>query len=334
MTLAAAEQRRTRFAQLRIALSLIALVSIVGVTFADTAVDTVVSDLHRPRGIAVRPGGTADKFEVFVADTGSGRILRWSNQSPDKTSVVVEGFAANQAADAVGQTGPTAVGFFDPGLLVVGATQDKDGSLLRAYELQDGDKVLAAAAASEATSKYNRMNGATCTSFARARVNEFVPDRLFLALRRDDGSRELWSARVQAGTIHEPKPFGSGTAADPRAVAISNTGRVVVADADGKLYFYSPVDGEVELALTTDLKQPMSLTYNPSTGALCAADFAGGVYRIDDASQPGTAACRTVKVAEVSRPTALAFAPDGLLYVLTLGTNDDNGTLSIITGDL
>jgi DNA-binding beta-propeller fold protein YncE len=315
-------------------MSLCAMCSIASVSPAEVVVDTVLSDLHRPRGIAVRPGGTADRFEIFVADTGAGRIVRWSNQSPNEKSDVISGFAASNTADASAQKGPMAVGFVDPGLLVVGATQDKDGSLLRAYELQEGENVLAADDASEATSKSSRMNGATCTSFARARVNEFVPDRLFLAVRSDDGDARLWSARVQSGTIREPKPFGSEEPAKSRAVAISNSGRVVAADAGGKLTFYSPVDGDVELALATELKQPLSLAYNPSTGALYAADFARGIYRIDDASQPGSPACRTVKVADANRPTALAFAPDGALYVLAFGTSDDNGTLSIITGDL
>jgi DNA-binding beta-propeller fold protein YncE len=340
MTFAAATQGRTFFVRLQFALSLCAMFSVASVTPAEVVVETVLSDLHRPRGIAVRPGGTADRFEIFVADTGAGRIVRWSNQSPKEKSEVISGFAAGNTADASTQTGPMAVGFFDPGLLVVGTTQGKVGSLLRAYELQEGENVLAADAASEATSKFSRMNGATCTSFARARVNELVPDRLFLAVRGDDtvrsdsGDARLWSARVQSGTIREPKPFGSEEPAESRAVAISNSGRVVAADAGGKLTFYSPVNGDVELALATDLKQPLSLAYNPSTGALYAADFARGIYRIDDASQPGSPACRTVKVADANRPTALAFVPDGALYVLTFGTSEDNGTLSIITGDL
>ena len=36
----------------------------------------------------------------------------------------------------------------------------------------------------------------------------------------------------------------------------------------------------------------------------------------------------------MSQPTALAFAPDGSLYVVTFGSGDDNGTLDVITGEL
>lgn len=334
MPLAAAPQCRSRAERLRIACLVCAIVSSAGIATADVTVDTVLSDLHRPRGIAIRPGGTADRFEIFIADTNAGRIVRWSNQLPDVANEVVAGFSATKSADFATQTGPMAIGFFDPGLLVVGATQDKNINLLSTYEHSDGGKVLSAEIAGDEALRFRRLDGSTCTTFARARVNEFVSDQLFLTVRAADGSARLWSARVQAGTIREPKQFGSGPPAEPRAAAISNSGRVVVADADARLIFYSPVDGDIELALATDLKQPLSLAYNPSSGSLYAADFARGIYRIDDASQPGKPACRTVKVADVNQPTAFAFGPDGALYVLTFGTGSDNGALNILTGEL
>ena len=105
-------------------------------------------------------------------------------------------------------------------------------------------------------------------------------------------------------------------------------------DAGGRLAFYNPIDGKVELAMATDLHEFIGLAYSPITGSLYAADFAGGIHRIDDASEPGHPACRTVKVADVSKPTALAFAPDGALYVVTFGSGDDDGTLEVITGEL
>ena len=86
--------------------------------------------------------------------------------------------------------------------------------------------------------------------------------------------------------------------------------------------------------MATNLKQLVGLAYSPTSGSLYAADFAGGIHRIDDASEPGRPACRTVKVADVSKPTALAFAPDGALYVVTFGSADDDGTLEVVTGNL
>jgi hypothetical protein len=301
---------------------------------ADAVVETVLKDLNRPCGIAVRPGGTADRFDVFIAESGAGRVVRWSTQAPQQVTEVASGFGTHAAADVFHQQGPLALSFLDPGLLVVGTTSDDRGDLLRAYELPDGEKVLAADATSEAATGNKSSRGESCTAMSRSRVNEFVTDRLFLAVRDANGRARLMASRVQAGMLGGPQAFGPQDAESPRAIAISNSGRVVVGDAEGGLTFCSPIDGKVELAVPTDLKQLIGLAYNPSSGSLYAADFAGGIHRIDDASQPGHPECRTVKVADIVHPTALTFGPDGSLYVVTFGSGDANGTLSIVTGDL
>jgi hypothetical protein len=301
----------------------------------DVSVDAILNDLHRPCGVAVRPGGTADRYEVFLADSGAGRVLRWSNLAPKQAAEVVTGFKTHPATDLFHQTGPLALWFFDPGLLVVSTTRDEGGDLVRAFELPDGAKILTAETTVESNSERDALEGATCYALTRSRANEFVPDMLFLAIRHADGHARLMKARVQAGIVGEPQPFGPQDASEPpRAVAISNSGRLVVGDAGGRLSFYSPIDGKVELTMPTDVKQLVGLAYGPTSGSLYAADFAGGIHRIDDASEPGRPACRTVKVADVSRPTALAFAPDGALYVVTFGNGDGDGTLEVITGDL
>ena len=88
-----------------------------------------------------------------------------------------------------------------------------------------------------------------------------------------------------------------------------------------------------------ELGAVVGLAYSSITGRLYAADFGrgeapGGIYRIDDDSQPGQPACRVVKIADIPRPTALAFAPDGTLYVTTFGDADNSGTLTALTGNL
>jgi len=93
-------------------------------------------------------------------------------------------------------------------------------------------------------------------------------------------------------------------------------------------------------ALKQDWTSVVALAYSPSTGGLYAADAAqhmperGGIYRLDDDSEPGRPMCRAVKIAEVRRPTSLVCGPDGAIYVTTLGDADDQGRLLKITGDL
>jgi hypothetical protein len=63
----------------------------------------------------------------------------------------------------------------------------------------------------------------------------------------------------------------------------------------------------------------------------------GGVFRIDAVSETPAAKCNAVKIADVVRPTALAFGPDGALYVTAFGELDKEespGVLLKITGDL
>ena len=93
------------------------------------------------------------------------------------------------------------------------------------------------------------------------------------------------------------------------------------------------------LALDTGLSDISGLAYS-STGQLYAVDAAwddprqGGVFRLDDARTEGHQACRAVKVAAVTRGISLAFAPDGALYVTSLGPSgrSKEGSLVKITG--
>jgi hypothetical protein len=297
-------------------------------------VEIVLKGLKRPSGVAIRPGGSAARYEVFVAESGAGAIVKWSNIEPDKQVPVVNGFELATASDPEKVTGVVALGFLDPGLLVVGITSDAKGELIRTFELTDSAEPIDASLAAGEESNTNKFPGATCTSLTRSRANGFVPDMLVLTVRDADGRGRLLKARVQAGILGSPRAFGKGEVKSaPRAVVTSAAGRIVVGDAGGWLTFYNPIDGAVELAMDTELKNLAALAVSPTTGSLYAANFDGGIHRIDDASKPGQPACRTVEVADAARPTSIAFAPDGLLYLTTFGSGEADGTLSVLSGD-
>ena len=75
------------------------------------------------------------------------------------------------------------------------------------------------------------------------------------------------------------------------------------------------------MQVTTDLRRVVALAYSPKSGNLFVAnspsndDNSAGIYRIDRTNQPGISACIATKIAGVHSPTAIAFAPDGNLYV-------------------
>jgi hypothetical protein len=327
---------------------------------ADTKVETVLAGLHGPQGIALRPNGTADKYELYIADSAAGRVVKWSNHDRGKTTNVITDFAAAPGISRSRQSGPLSLLFLDPGLLVVGGNMAGGEALVRCFELPDEGKVLSAA---EPTSSGNtakpsaiaRRSPVACTSLTRTHPNDAVPDAVVLVVRSADGTCLLAKSRVQAGVLGQPQPFASS---DPSsdfgslgAVATSNSGRIVVARprfaADrgsnksngGRLTFFNPLDGDKELDLDIDSPTVVGLAYSPITGNLYAADVGadrepGGIYRLEEASEPGKPSCRMVKIADVPKPTSLAFAPDGALYVTTFGASDNDGSIQVVTGDL
>jgi glucose/arabinose dehydrogenase len=93
---------------------------------------------------------------------------------------------------------------------------------------------------------------------------------------------------------------------------------------DSLLTFYSAKTGMKLLNAETGLHDIAGLAYSPKTGNLYAVDFAwmateeGGLFRLDSEGQ-NTGSLKAVKIASLDKPTALAFAPDGTLYVTVVG---------------
>ncbi|MCA9259030.1 MAG: hypothetical protein KDA61_07515, partial [Planctomycetales bacterium] len=112
-------------------------------------------------------------------------------------------------------------------------------------------------------------------------------------------------------------------------------------DRDSVLVFYSPYSGRIALQLKLELYDVVALAYSPS-GNLYAADFAwrrpeeGGIYRIDQTLVDGRQACQPVKIAEIRRPTGLAFTDDATMWATSFGEGDDqqpHGELIRVRGE-
>src|SRR5688572_14940337 len=99
---------------------------------------------------------------------------------------------------------------------------------------------------------------------------------------------------------------------------------------DALLTFYNPKTGKMRLNLETGLYDITGLAYSPK-GHLYATDFAwmaaeeGGLFRLDAEGEGDQQTIKSVKIAGVQKPTALAFGKDGSLYITVI--TDEGGQL-------
>ncbi len=318
---------------------------------ADATVTNILSGLKAPCAVSVRPEG-GQPSEVFVAERGAGRIVRVVTNRPDAAEDVITGFPSKgSSASKPNSLGIQSLCFLDHLRLVVAGGDDTGKPFFRLYELQnitgrlkfDDQKQNVELSDDELTKDEIR----SFHDLARARSNDRVADMLLMGATNEHGPAGLWKLNLRANTLGEIAPFDTATESEKAAaiggIAVAGTGYIVVAtgeeggsDAGDVLRFLNPVDRTVALRAPTDLQNIVGLAYDPTTGDLYAANAkasdpsAAGVYRLDDAGVPGKPRCQGSKIAAVSRPTALAFGPDGVLYVTSLGKpgeSDDSGAL-------
>jgi hypothetical protein len=325
----------------------------------DVAVETVLTGLRNPCGVAIRPGDGEGRYEVFVADSGALKVVRLWSDEPEKSAAAITGFAAGTLGDGPIRVGPIALFFLDRNRLIVGSSGNGGGARVRLYALpEDRAEVLAEAAEQE----IKFLDDATGSggmdhvyAMVRTRANEPVPDAVILTSLRNDRSGQLFQIPIRAGTLGAMQPFGGPTdGGAPKKVAevsLAEQEHIVAGQVgeldesrDSQVVFYNPIDGARIMALPLELHDVVGLAYSPKTGNLYAADIAwmasenGGIFRIDEVGDAGQPRCAAVKIATVARPSALAFGPDGALYVTAFGELADEktngGLLLKVVGEL
>lgn len=314
----------TRF----VILSALCAASVLGA--AEPKVETVLEGLINPCGLAIQP----ETGVIFVSDSGAGKVLR-----------VVEGKAqeviTGSPKDLYGKgpkydIGPLGIAFFDKNTLVVG-----DGGFV------DGKEYLRVFTVPEAGTTLDYEKDAKTKAGPLEETSDLKPEGNFYGLAAsksavyvtsngDDtkgwvlrmtvegtkfGKLERWLATKEQVDVDAPV----GITLSPRGeVVIGQMGEVNKPN-DSLLTFYNASTGKMLLNLETNLHDITALAYHPKTGLLYATDFAwvepkdAGLYRIDRAVKDGDAPIKVTKVVALEKPTAMAFAPDGTLYVTTIG---------------
>jgi hypothetical protein len=290
-----------------------------------------------------------------------GRVVRINSANSDQGVDAIAGFAIDNASDIQSSVaaGIGTIIFLDHTRLVVAGRGVGGNPFLRLYELSDSEAPLDADEHKQDLEVPRIVNGAKVSvpsfhAVARTQPNDRVPDMLVMAAASEGESDGLWKAAVRANTLAELAQFDAidnmGDMGTIGGIAVGSEGHIVVAsarelnsDRSNRLRFLSPLDGRTVMEVPTSLRNIAALAYSPRSGNLYAANSApidkgGGVYRIDDGSEPARPACKSVKISEAQRPTALAFGPDGALYVAVLGLEgeggEDAGALLKLIGDL
>jgi hypothetical protein len=322
------------------------------------AVKEVLTGLKNPHDVAVRPEGSSEAYEVFVAESGAGRVVKILSGKPEKRIDVLAGFSTK----ATGDDNPSSPGvhsleFLDH-MRLVATGGDEDGSpFVRLYELPEPASPLAAdqhkhEANLPETGKEPNFMGHVFRGIARTQPNDRVGDFLLLSAPNDGQPTGLVYVPVRSGALGDAVPArlkNTGDEFQIGAIAVGSNGYAVVAANErgdstqpSRLSFFSPLDRRIVLQVPTELKRIVAIAYSPKSGNLFVANSpttengAAGIYRIDRVTRPEAATCKAVKIADVRHPTAIAFAPDGALYVTASGEPKDknSGTLLKLTGNL
>lgn len=316
--------------------------------------------LQLPCSIAVQSAANS-ATEVYVADRAIGRVAKASSRKANDASDVITGFPKNDtAADKPNAAGIQSILFVAPKQMVVVGGNNDGKPFVHLYELPDSGEALQFGKqqqSAQLAAEHGQIDEGIRSfhDLVRTRPNDRVPDALLTAGENEHGPAGIWKIAIRANTIERAVPFDAGSNHKPStavsAIAVSASGYVAIAarttdDAAHRnvLKFLSPADGRILLEVPTDLENIVGLAYSPSSGNLYAANIAAddpsndGIYLLIDAGTSGQPGCKTTKVANLARPTALAFGPDAALYVTALGPatppSSSSGKLYKLTGDL
>jgi hypothetical protein len=315
---------------------------------AKYVVEKLADDLNNPCGLAVRPSLPASgPHELYFSESGAGRVVRISTDKPAEKTPVITGFPLGKFGDDPAYSvGPLGLSFLTRTKLAVGTGGLGQGEdAVRVYALPADATSLPYDKADHSVGpipKGSRSETGEGVFFALAKIEDELDKALYVTSVGDPDQGWVLKASIAGNKLADLQPFiatrrvtGAGA---PSAATVNPKSRspyLLIGqrgdngdERDSLLGFYGPTTGTPALILKTGLYDVTGLAYSPS-GDLYALDFAhakpeaGGVYRIDAANVDGRQSTRAVKIAAIERPTSLAFAPDGALYVTAFGESAD-----------
>lgn len=294
----------------------------------------VADSFYNPCGVAVQPG----TGHIFVSMVG--RIVRIIPGDPGQVHDEIVGFASDRfGRGPVYEFGPLGLSFADKGTLVVGdGSQDDGKEIVRVYEV--GTEPLPASKVRRADQMKSYSTSIPAGEDSLQGEGNFFGvaihrSTVFVTSNGDD--TKGWICKLELD-LNKPPPLKltpfikSKELTDidaPMGATISREGKLVVSQfgatnafPDSLLTYYDPATGKLEKKLQAGLRDLIGIAFSPKTGDLYGLDFSwaepakGGLFRLHVAGDQ----VRPVRLATLEKPTALAFGPDGKLYVTLIGS--------------
>ena len=290
-------------------------------------------NLDNPCGVAVQPG----TGHVFVA--ANKRIFRLVPTGDKfKRSLEIRGFPTDiYGKGPKYEIGPLGLAFLDGETLVVGGGGNPDGKEIVSF-FSVGKKPLAKGEAIKASdAKYTAGPITPGAASVKGEGNFYAlaikGKEIFVTCNGDDTKGWVSKIVMNGGAPGKLTPFIATKVATnvdaPTGATISPYGSLFVGQMgeinlpkDSLLTMYDTESGKLEKSFKTGLFDLVALATNPKSRKLYGLDYAwmasdqGGLYRLDIRGD----SVMTTKLRSIDKPTAMAFADDGTLYVTALGT--------------
>ena len=314
----------------------------------------IAKGLETPCGVAIQPGSN----HVFVS-THPGVLRLVPGPTGYARSEEVVDFVG---ADTYGRgpeykIGPLGLAFLDKDTLIVGGGELLDGEeLVRFYNVSPSPRPAGKATKADAA-KGSAGPIPPGDESLRGEGNFYgiavKGSTVFVSSNGDD--TKGWISRIvmKDGKPGPLTPFIASKQESgvdgPTGLTISPEGKLVGSQfgevnlpGDSLVLVYDPETGVLESKLKTGLNDLAGIAYSPKTGKLYGVDFSwsapdkGGLFLLE----PSGARLKTTRIAPLIHPSALAFAPDGTLYVTVIGIEEDSadpktpppGTVVVFSG--
>jgi DNA-binding beta-propeller fold protein YncE len=305
----------------------------------EVKVESLIRGLNQPCGVTIRPGSS----DLYVAESGAGRIIRVRPGEPNRAINVVTGFPQESfSAEPSYRLGPLGLAFFDKNHLIVGEGGRPRGSdTVRVFKLPEDDHALTVAEAVQTLgpiAKGPDSDSGEGDFYSVAVIQTSV----YVASNGDDSKGWILKSDVTGTMLGALEPDIAtkqhSTVDAPTALAMSRRSELVVGQTgelnqprDSLLSFYRGKNRRLLLSAKTELFDITALAYSPKSELLYATDFAwmepkaAGLYRLDMTLVGGVQGVKATRVVELDRPTAMVFASDGTLFVTTIGGGESDG---------